>query len=185
MEPCGRPPGHVSRKRLPRSGMGPFARSVSVKSRANRPFLASPRIRVPHVDLPFPETHAMTPTRPDPRIFFASERTLLAWVRTGLAIIGLGYVVARFGLFLRMMAHEAGQTATISTNPMSRVIGVAFVVVGSISVIMASVQHRTFVKDLSVQDLPTHYSRAFGLWVSVAISLLGVALAAYLISVRP
>mgnify|MGYP006276259939 FL=1 len=127
----------------------------------------------------------MTPDEPDPRVFFASERTLLAWVRTGLAIIGLGYVVARFGLFLRIMAHEAGQTATITTNPMSRIIGVAFVAVGAVSVVMASIQHHTFIKGLPVRDLPTHYSRSFGLWVSVAISVLGVALAAYLISVRP
>ena len=37
----------------------------------------------------------------DPRIYFAAERTLLAWVRTGLALMGFGFVVARFGLFLR------------------------------------------------------------------------------------
>lgn len=35
----------------------------------------------------------------DPRVFFASERTLLAWLRTGVALIGLGFVVSRFGLF--------------------------------------------------------------------------------------
>ncbi len=63
---------------------------------------------------------------------------MLAWVRTGLAIIGLGYVVARFGLFLRITAHEAGQTATITTNLLSRIIGVAFVVVGAVSVVLAS-----------------------------------------------
>lgn len=72
----------------------------------------------------------MTPADPDPRVFFASERTLLAWIRTGLAIIGLGYVVARFGLFLRIMAREVGEPATISQNPISRLIGVAFVAVG-------------------------------------------------------
>ena len=33
----------------------------------------------------------------DPRIYFAAERTLLAWVRTGLAMMGFGFVVARFG----------------------------------------------------------------------------------------
>ena len=32
--------------------------------------------------------------------YLAAERTLLAWIRTGLALMGLGFVVARFGIFL-------------------------------------------------------------------------------------
>jgi uncharacterized membrane protein YidH (DUF202 family) len=45
----------------------------------------------------------------DPRVRFAAERTLLAWIRTGLALMGFGFVVARFGLFLREIAeaHQA------------------------------------------------------------------------------
>ncbi|HET6326866.1 MAG TPA: DUF202 domain-containing protein [Planctomycetaceae bacterium] len=46
----------------------------------------------------------------DPRVYFAAERTLLAWVRTGLAMMGFGFVVARFGLFLRELASEQGGT---------------------------------------------------------------------------
>ena len=34
--------------------------------------------------------------------YLAAERTLLAWIRTGLALMGFGFVVARFGLFLEM-----------------------------------------------------------------------------------
>ncbi|HAB15828.1 MAG TPA: hypothetical protein DCE44_05190, partial [Verrucomicrobiales bacterium] len=42
----------------------------------------------------------------DPRVFFAAERTLLAWIRTGLTIMGFGFVVARFGLFLRLFVAQ-------------------------------------------------------------------------------
>ncbi|HET9869812.1 MAG TPA: DUF202 domain-containing protein, partial [bacterium] len=42
-------------------------------------------------------------TANDPRIYWAKERTFLAWLRTGLALMGFGFVVARFGLFLRMV----------------------------------------------------------------------------------
>src|SRR5580693_1427206 len=43
--------------------------------------------------------------------YLAAERTLLAWIRTGLALMGLGFVVARFGLFLQMLqAGASGPT---------------------------------------------------------------------------
>ena len=44
--------------------------------------------------------------------YLAAERTLLAWIRTGLALMGFGFVVARFGLFLQQIQLvERGQTA--------------------------------------------------------------------------
>jgi putative membrane protein len=42
----------------------------------------------------------------DPRVYFAAERTLPAWIRTGIAMIGLGFVVARFGLLLRLLGER-------------------------------------------------------------------------------
>jgi putative membrane protein len=34
-----------------------------------------------------------SPSEPDPRIYFAAERTFLAWLRTGFALMGFGFVV--------------------------------------------------------------------------------------------
>lgn len=42
--------------------------------------------------------------RLEPTVYYAAERTLLAWVRTGLAMMSFGFVVARFGLFLQELA---------------------------------------------------------------------------------
>jgi Predicted membrane protein len=47
----------------------------------------------------------------DPRVFFAAERTLLAWNRTSLTLMAFGFVVERFGLFLHMLAPQATQAS--------------------------------------------------------------------------
>ena len=39
----------------------------------------------------------------DPQVFFAAERTLLAWVRSELAVMALGLVIDKFGLFLSVL----------------------------------------------------------------------------------
>jgi putative membrane protein len=70
-----------------------------------------------------------------PQEYLANERTFLAWLRTCIAIIGLGFVVARFGLFLRefgirMMVGKSGALANVSTHYASSFLGVTLVLVG-------------------------------------------------------
>ncbi|HEY8157472.1 MAG TPA: DUF202 domain-containing protein [Methylobacter sp.] len=117
----------------------------------------------------------------DPRVFFAAERTLLAWLRTGLTIIAIGFVVARFGLFFRLLSlqvqpHQLGASPSLSAG-----LGVAFVVVGSLAIFVAAIQHGRFIATLTSCDLPPAYSRKIAIVLSLLVATLGVVLSGYLL----
>jgi putative membrane protein len=121
----------------------------------------------------------------DPRVFFAAERTLLAWLRTGLTIIALGFVVSRFGLFLQLLALQSPASASAARSSWSAALGVAFVIAGSLAIVVAAVQHRRFVAALPQRDLPVAYSRAFALVLAFLVGALGLVLAWYLVATQP
>lgn len=119
-------------------------------------------------------------TESDPRIFFAAERTLLAWVRTGIAIMALGFVVAKFGLFIRLLAHQ-GQTFVHDQQAASSILGIGFIVLGAIAIIAAAIQQYRFVATIAHQDLPSGYSKNFTVCLTLLIAALGMGLAFYLL----
>ena len=61
----------------------------------------------------------------------ANERTFLAWLRTSIALMSFGFVIARFGLFLREMGLVvAGQEPPLRAVINSQNVGVALIVLG-------------------------------------------------------
>jgi putative membrane protein len=113
----------------------------------------------------------------DPRVFFAAERTLLAWVRTGLTVIALGFVVARFGLFLRIMAQ--GAVGPPGPRYASVAIGVSLILLGSGAIAGALYNHRAYVRSLPSEDVPRLPLPGMGSLVAAALVVCGLLLAGY------
>ena len=116
---------------------------------------------------------------PDPRVFFAAERTLLAWVRTALTLMALGFVVARFGLFLTLLG-SSNRIAQGSSHWPSSLLGTVLVLAGSGIILVALRNHYLYVKSLPPEDLPTLATPQLTSFLALSVATTGILLGVYL-----
>jgi putative membrane protein len=118
----------------------------------------------------------------DPRVYFAAERTFLAWIRTGLALMGFGFVVARFGLFLREL--QAGDLRLQShATGISLWLGIALVVLGVAVHVSAAVGHISLTRRLREGAWQAGRTSILGLTVALLLAGVGLAMAIYFLRV--
>jgi uncharacterized protein (DUF302 family)/uncharacterized membrane protein YidH (DUF202 family) len=98
------------------------------------------------------------------RDYLAAERTLLAWIRTGLALIGLGFVVARFGSFLWL--------------------GTALVGAGALLNLLSGWHHTKTVGSINPEQWSRRHSTTLAVATSVFLALVGLAMATSMVSSR-
>src|SRR2546430_5716881 len=88
-----------------------------------------------------------TKQRADLRDYLAAERTFLAWIRTGLALMGFGFVVARFGVFSK--AFKLTPANSPPAVGISVWCGAALVVIGIALTIAAIRRHLHLIRQFN------------------------------------
>jgi putative membrane protein len=112
----------------------------------------------------------------DPRVFFAAERTLLAWTRTTLTMMAFGFALERFGLFLHVFMRLEGKTWQ---RDVSFWVGVSFILLGAILGVLSVLQYRGVLKTLKPVEIPEGYWVNIGVYANLVLAVFGVAITFY------
>lgn len=115
----------------------------------------------------------------------ANERTFLAWVRTGIAVIAFGFVIEKFNLFLSTIASGAvggdlRRVHELASRPLGRYEGLALMFGGVAIVGLATMR---FVRTTRLlDDTETHSASTVRgeLVLSAALIILAASYSIYL-----
>jgi putative membrane protein len=112
----------------------------------------------------------------------ANERTFLAWVRTAIAVMAFGFLVAKFDLFLQIAARSLGaehQAPRIPGSGFGGAVGVVLILAGTLMVALAAVRFARTNRAIDSTD-PTTDRDSVDLVLAGLMVALGIAVLLYL-----
>ena len=102
----------------------------------------------------------------------ANERTFLAWVRTSIAIMSLGFVVAKFGLWMREIAGRMSEAPSNHGSGLSPFIGAGMIAFGGLLALLAAVRFHKVNRQIELGKVQADR----GLVVLITLAMGGLAL---------
>jgi putative membrane protein len=110
----------------------------------------------------------------------ANERTFLAWIRTSISVIGLGFVVAKFSVWLRELSAKLDQPSPIHHSGLSMPLGIALMIFGALLSLTAASRYRT-VK-AAIQNSQPAAAEGTTIAVAIIVACIAAALIAYMLA---
>ena len=80
--------------------------------------------------------------------YLANERPFLAWPRTSIALMGFGFVVVKFSLFVRQLSMAVTGHAVAPARGFSGIIGMCLVAVGALTALIGYLRYRRIERQL-------------------------------------
>ena len=108
----------------------------------------------------------------------ANERTFLAWVRTSVSIMSLGFVVAKFGLWLRELASRLSSSMPSRGSGWSGPVGMGMIAFGGALALLAAWRFHTVNRQIDLGKVSV--DRGLVGLIAVAMAALAVLMIAYL-----
>jgi putative membrane protein len=99
-----------------------------------------------------------------------AERTLMAWIRTALSLIGFGFGIGKLAAYM----DAAGLHTRFDVPHSSLIFGASFIVVGILGLLAAIVQHARILKRLSRPDFAYNAMRPIAMTVAILLMLIGL-----------
>lgn len=111
--------------------------------------------------------------------YLSNERTLLAWLRTGIGIMVFGFVAVKFSLFLKQLpARYLSETVAPNSN-FTIYLGIGLLIAGVLTILLSYLRYRKTIQLL--QKGKYQYSTAMLTFITMMLFVLSISLIAYLI----
>jgi putative membrane protein len=123
-----------------------------------------------------------TKHQPELRDYLAAERTFLAWIRTGVACMGFGFVVARFGIFLQQF--QLMRNVSARSYGLSLWLGTALLAAGVLTIVVSSWEHARLVRQLNRGETPPSRPSLQAVTLALFLAAIGLGMVIYLISLQ-
>jgi uncharacterized membrane protein YidH (DUF202 family) len=124
---------------------------------------------VPKPHMGHPAHWSITEELAGDRNRMASERTLMGWIRTSLAMIGFGFGLAKFFEFLRMYLPQKAEQ--MSKAPIY--VGQFLLCLGTFLILLAAIDHWRRLRLIARGEVYTHSRWSLGLVVALILFTLG------------
>jgi putative membrane protein len=110
----------------------------------------------------------------------ANERTFLAWIRTSVGLMGFGFVVVKFSIFVKQISIDMGRPVPVTSHGYSSTMGIGLVAFGAIIGILSFCRYRKIEKQISDPEY-TPSGILINL-LAAAILVIGILLVVYLLA---